>query len=186
MARKMRRCLPATSRRCAALVACCALAAGFGVAAAPVAPWAPLAGLSEPAALRLGHLRRARCLPDAAEVALPVYPRAVVIDLGWARTTPTCAPRDGWSSLGAVTLASGDDPLAVAAWYADRLDGYAQYRAAQGLLFIAAEIPDFLWERDYHKYPNVSITRASGEWDAAGYRTVIELNRPAPQEEDSP
>ena len=148
--------------------------------AAAVGQWAPLTGLSPAAKIRLQHLRESRCLPEAAELALPIYPHAVVIGIDWGRVKPPCNQRDGWRDLGGLTLASADNEAEVAAWYADHLDNFAQYVSARDLLFIQAHIADFLWERDYYKYPNIAIMRARGEWDAAGYRTIIELNRPAP------
>ena len=71
-------------------------------------------------------------------------------------------------------------PGSAVAAVADRLDQHAQYTDARGRLFIRARIDAFLWERDYHKYPNVAVRPPPPPWAAAGYRTVIELNRPAP------
>ncbi len=149
--------------------------------AAPLAEWAPLTGLSPQTQVRVLHLSRSRCLPDLEEIGFPVYPRAYVVAVDWGRVQPDCVLRDGWAELGSVTLVSADDEADVVAWYADRLLDTAQYPSAHGLLFIAAAIENFLWDRDYYKYPNVMVSRVSGEWDAAGYRTRIELNRPAPK-----
>ena len=147
--------------------------------AAPQLQWAPLAGLSKPMKIKLQHLRRSRCLPASDEVTMPVYPAAVAIGLNWGRVKPLCVRRDGWQDLGSLVLATVDDETQVAAWYASNLDTFAQYRSERDLLFIKASIEDFLWKRDYYKYPNISIRRASGEWDSAGYTTIIELNRPS-------
>lgn len=167
-----------------ALACAVVLAGGFAGAPAasarPLAEWAPLDGLDAESAKAHADRRRSRCLPRAAEVALPVYPGAVVIGLDWGRVAPACHERDGWADLGGVVLATRDRPAQVAAWYADQLEGHAQYPDERGLLFIRAHIASFLWERDYHKYPNVAVRQPPAAWAAAGYRTVIELNRPAP------
>lgn len=158
-----------------------AFALGSGHAAAgPFAEWAPLTGLDAGSAKAFADLRRSRCLPAADEIAYPVYPGAVVIGVDWGRVAPACLTRDGWADLGGVVLATRDGPAEVAAWYADRLDEHVQYPDARGRLFIRARIEDFLWERDYYKYPNVAVRPPPPAWAAAGYRTVIELNRPAP------
>lgn len=141
--------------------------------------WAPLAGLDQPSRLRHEHLRRARCLPRGDDVTVPAYPDAVVIDLAWGRTAPACRARKGWQQLGAVALASADPPATVLAWYGERLGDYRRYEAAGRTIFIRAAIDDFLWERDYHKYPNIVVAQAPPPWLDAGYRTTIELNRPA-------
>ncbi|MGR8921812.1 MAG: hypothetical protein ACU85V_19540 [Gammaproteobacteria bacterium] len=166
-----------------AVLAWLMLTAGTAAGAAPVGDWAPLAGLSDEARRELAHVRRSRCLPDSREVTFPVYPDAVVVRVDWGRVKPECRRRDGWRELGGVALVSGDDHAAVAAWYAENLVGYYQYPTASGLMFVDAVIPDFLWDRDYYKYPNVSVNQADGQWRIAGYRTLIELNRPAPPEE---
>ncbi|MEX2479894.1 MAG: hypothetical protein WD928_03435 [Gammaproteobacteria bacterium] len=127
------------------------------------------------------HFMRSRCVPDSREVAMPVYPDADLIAIDWGRVKPACVAREGWSDLGGITLVSMDDEEQVAAWYAAQLADYRLYRAAQGRLFIRAQVPEFLWDRDYHKHPNIAIMAAPAEWAAAGYRTLIELNRPAPQ-----
>lgn len=163
-----------------AFVALLAATSSAVVAARPLAPWAPLDGLDAETAKAFADHRRSRCMPEAAEVAFPVYPGAVLIALDWGRVAPACHVRDGWSDLGGVVLVTRDDPSAVAAWYADRLPDHVQYPDARGLLFIRASIEAFLWERDYHKYPNVAVRSPAPAWAAAGYRTVIELNRPAP------
>ncbi|MEQ8660714.1 MAG: hypothetical protein RLW62_07850 [Gammaproteobacteria bacterium] len=166
--------------------ACCALfalalsgAPGVG-GARPLAEWAPLDGLDADTARTYADHRRSRCLPDAAEVAFPVYPGAVVIELDWGRVRPACRTRDGWADLGGVVLATRDAPVQVTAWYADRLAEHVQYPAARGVLFIRARIAAFLWERDYYKFPNVAVRPAPPAWATAGYRTVIEFNQPAP------
>ena len=153
---------------------------GIAIAAETVGEWAPVVGLAPEVRTRQIHVRRSRCLPRAAEVAVPVYPLAGIIALDWGRVKPDCRDRSGWSDLGAIRLVSGDDAPTVAAWYAERLSGYAQYRAAPGLLFIARNIENFLWSRDYYKYSNVAIKPADSAWQQAGYKTIIELNRPAP------
>lgn len=151
------------------------------VRAAPVAKWARLEGLSAELRRDVTHFMRSRCVPDSREVAMPVYPDADLIAIDWGRVKPACVAREGWSDLGGITLVSMDDEEQVAAWYAAQLADYRLYRAAQGRLFIRAQVPEFLWDRDYHKHPNIAIMAAPAEWAAAGYRTLIELNRPAPQ-----
>ncbi|MER3394410.1 MAG: hypothetical protein RIA38_05545, partial [Microcella pacifica] len=167
-----------------ALAGAAALAGVFGGALAatarPFAEWAPLDGLDAESAKAHADQRRSRCLPRADEVAFPAYPGAVIIELDWGRVAPACRERDGWADLGGVVLATRDRPAQVAAWYADRLEAHAQYPDPRGLLFIRAHIASFRWERDYHKYPNVAVREPPAAWAAAGYRTVIELNRPAP------
>ena len=82
--------------------------AGVSVAAAaaePVARWAPSDGLDSAARVRHEHLRRSRCLPTGAEVSVPVYPEAQVVDIDWGRMRPACRARSGWHSLGALILA---------------------------------------------------------------------------------
>lgn len=149
--------------------------------AEPVAKWAPLEGLSAELRRQLTHFVRSRCVPDRGEVAMPVYPDASLIAIDWGRVKPACVEREGWSDLGGITLVSMADEEQVAAWYAAELVDYRQYQAVQGRLFIRAPVPEFLWDRDYHKHPNIAIMTAPPEWSAAGYRTLIELNRPAPQ-----
>jgi len=151
--------------------------------ARPLAEWAPLDGLDDVTAKRHADHRRSRCLPAREEVVYPVYPGAQVVELDWGRVAPGCITRDGWSDLGGVVLVTRDDPDRVAAWYADRLEEHSQYSDARGRLFIRAHIDAFLWERDYYKYPNVAVRTPPPPWAAAGYRTVIELNRPAPPQE---
>jgi hypothetical protein len=148
--------------------------------AQPVAPWAPAADLPEAVHARFVHHVRSRCVPDRREVAYPVFPGALLISVDWGRVKPTCVPRDGWSDLGGLALVSVAAEADVANWYAERLVDHVQYDAAPGRLFMRAQIPEFLWDRDYHKHPNVAIVPAPGAWLAAGYRTMIELNRPAP------
>ena len=111
-------------------------------------------------------------------VVVPVA-AAVVIDLAWGRTAPGCRARKGWQQLGAIGLASADPLATVLAWYVERLGDYRRYESAGRTIFIRATIDDFLWERDYHKYPNIVVAQASAPWADAGYRTTIELNRPA-------
>ena len=88
--------------------------------------------------------------------------------------------RDGWRDLGGVTLLTTADAATVGAWYGEQLADHTRHLAAQGQLFIRAPVAAFVWDRDYHKYPNVAVLPAPPDWAAAGYRTVIELNRPAP------
>lgn len=154
--------------------------------ARPLAEWAPLDGLDDVTAKQHADHRRSRCLPASEEVVYPVYPGARIVELDWGRVAPGCLTRDGWSDLGGVVLVTRDDASRVAAWYADRLDEHAQYTDARGRLFIRARIDAFLWERDYHKYPNVAVRPPPPPWAAAGYRTVIELNRPAPASAPAP
>ena len=144
-----------------------------------VGEWAPTVGLAQSARTRLLHTRRSRCLPRADEVTVPLYPQAGIIALEWGRVKPLCKLRQGWPDLGVIRMVSGDDQSTVNAWYADHLPGYAQYQAPQGLLFIAEAIESFLWSRDYHKYPNVAIMPADSVWQAAGYKTLIEIKRPS-------
>lgn len=149
-------------------------------AAQPVAQWAPAAELPEAVHNRFVHHVRSRCVPDQSEVAYPVFPGALLIGVDWGRVKPDCESRDGWSDLGGLALVSTAAEGEVANWYAERLVDHVQYDAAQGHLFIGAQIAEFLWDRDYHKYANVAIVPAPAVWSAAGYRTLIELNRPAP------
>lgn len=149
--------------------------------AEPVAEWAPLEDLSAELRRQVTHFVRSRCVPDRDEVAMPVYPDADLIAIDWGRVKPACVEREGWSDLGGITLVSKDDEERVAAWYAAQLADYRQFQAAPGRLFIRAPVPEFLWDRDYYKHPNIAIMAAPPEWSAAGYQTLIELNRPAPQ-----
>jgi len=169
----------------ALLLAALLFLSAVAVPARPLAEWAPLDGLDDVAAKRHADHRRSRCLPASDEVVYPVYPGALVLELDWGRVAPGCHTRDGWSDLGGVVLITRDEASRVAAWYADRLDEHAQYSDARGRLFIRARIDAFLWERDYHKYPNVAVRSPPAPWAAAGYRTVIELNRPAPPKESA-
>jgi len=148
--------------------------------AQPVAPWAPAAALPEAMHQRFVHHMRSRCVPDGGEVAYPVFPGALLISVDWGRVKPQCIARDGWSDLGGLALVSVADESEIANWYAEHLDDHVQYNADQGRLFVRAQVPEFMWDRDYHKYPNVAIVPAPAAWSAAGYRTLIELNRPAP------
>lgn len=153
--------------------------------------WAPLAGLPQLTRTALVHQQMARCLPQPADVKAPVYPHAVVIDLGWPRTQPECQLRDGWQQLGQVVLISADSRDEVLRWYTEALAGYSSYGDEHGTLFINTQIDDFLWERDYHKHPNVALRPVDDAWREAGYQVRIELNRPAslrpgvPSEEES-
>jgi hypothetical protein len=149
-------------------------------ASAPIAPWADGAGLDPERALSLSHLKRSRCLPQPGDVAVPIYPGAVVVDLAWGRMVPGCRARAGWSQLGAIVLASRDAPHVVAGWYAERLTDHAQGDTDRGRIFLRGEVPTFEFERDYYKHPNVYVREADAPWRAAGYATFIELNRPAP------
>ncbi|MGE0485119.1 MAG: hypothetical protein AB7Q81_13330 [Gammaproteobacteria bacterium] len=162
------------------LAGCAGVIVTLATAAAPVAPWAPSAGLPDLMQLRLEHLVRSRCVPDTADVAWPVFPGAVLAGVAWGRVAPACRARDGWTDLGGVTLLSRASREEIAAWYAARLDGYSQYQGRRGVLFMDTSIDDFLWDRDYYKYPNVTLTVPPADWTAAGYRTQIEFNRPAP------
>ncbi|MCP5200498.1 MAG: hypothetical protein H6977_10835 [Gammaproteobacteria bacterium] len=176
--------MPRAGRFAAACRRGAALLAGVLVATAcparPVAPWASPEGLPELMQLRLEHLVRSRCVPQAKEVAWPVYPGAVLAGVAWGRVKPACVARDGWADLGGVTLLSRASPAEVAAWYAAQLDGYERYEGRRGVLFMDTAIDDFLWDRDYYKYPNIALTVPPPDWAAAGYRTRIEFNRPAP------
>lgn len=180
--RSTRRCgaTPVAERRgdraaCLGLAACLAIAPAT---AAPLAAWAPVDGLDEHTARLHADRIRARCVPARERIALPVYPDAVLMDIAWGRVQPQCIPRDGWTELGGVRLLSRDAPGQVGAWYANELDTHTRYTADQGDLFIATPIADFLWTRDYYKYPNVAIRPAPPAWAAAGYRSLIEFNRP--------
>ena len=148
--------------------------------AQPVAQWAPAAELPEAMHKRFVHHVRSRCVPDGREVAYPIFPGALLISVDWGRVKPDCESRDGWSDLGGLALVSTAAEDEVANWYAERLVDSTQYNAAQGRLFMRAQIPEFLWDRDYHKHSNVAIVPAPAAWSAAGYRTLIELNRPVP------
>jgi hypothetical protein len=148
--------------------------------AEPVFEWVSLKGLSPEMQLRMDHVRRSRCLPQAGDVSLPLYPRLQLTGVNWGRVKPLCELRDGWNALGAVTFVTVDDVSAVHAWYAERLADFTAYTSPRGLVLIRATIENFLWDRDYYLYPNIAISRADSEWDAAGYRTIITFNRPRP------
>lgn len=150
------------------------------VAAAPPLTWANPNDLSDISALRLSDLIRARCLPDAADFSVPVYPRGAIIDIAWGRQPPDCRLRAGWSQLGAVDLVTRSDVGTVAAWYAERLDDHSRFETPQGVLFLRGEPATFNFERDYFKYPNVYIRNADPVWRRAGFVAIIELNSPAP------
>lgn len=171
---------PRHRRRGGCLAGLVGVLVAVAVAAEPVAPWAPPAGLSELMQLRLEHLVRSRCVPDAGDIAWPVYPGAVLSGVAWGRMAPACEARDGWSDLGGVTLLSRAPREEIAAWYAARLDDYTRYEGSRGVLFMNLASDDFLWDRDYYKYPNIALTAPPAAWAAAGYRTQIEFNRPAP------
>jgi hypothetical protein len=140
--------------------------------------WVPLDGLSEALKLEMKHMRIARCLPESSDVDLPIYPDATVISVTWGKVAPQCLQRDGWDDLGAIVFASRADKNIVVEWYARELPKYLKYREAVGTILIKNEIDDFLWERDYAKYSNITITLPSDEFWDAGYRSFIELNRP--------
>lgn len=142
------------------------------------ATWPPLDGLDKATRTHVRHLKKSRCLPERDEVTLPAYPGAVVIALDWGRVRPLCAARDGWLDLGAIDLLSKDPPATVSAWYQANLPDFRRYPGLAGDVLINAEIDNFLWDRDYYKYSNVSILPAPAAWQAAGYRSRIELNRP--------
>lgn len=120
-------------------------------------------------------------MPKHDEVVMPVFPGSVVLELDWGRVKPLCLARDGWNDLGAVVLLSKAPVADVEAWYAQQLPEYQIYRDVEGDLLIQADIADFLWDRDYYKYPNIALMQASEQWQASGYATRIELNRPGPQ-----
>ena len=153
---------------------------GPPAAAEPIAPWMPSTGLSELEQKRLEHKKRARCIPETQQVRWPVYPGAVLLDIDWGRMAPECTPRDGWHDLGGLRLLSRDEAGAVRRYYAEQLPAYSRFDDGPETLFIAQPIEDFLWERDYHKHANVAIRPAPPRWAAAGYRVMIEFNRPAP------
>ncbi len=151
----------------------------FGsVSASSEIEWVPLDGLSEPLKLEMSHMRIARCIPDKSDIELPIYPDATVISVTWGKVAPQCLRRDGWEDLGAIVFASRTDKNSVAEWYASELPEYFRYSGAVGTILIKNEVDNFLWERDYAKYSNITITLPSDEFWDAGYRSFIELNRP--------
>lgn len=150
------------------------------LAAAPLAEWAGGRGLETQAAVRFADMKRARCLPDVADSAVPAYPKSRVIALAWGRQPPDCRLRKGWSQLGAIRLGATDDVERVVDWYAERLREHARFDAPDGVIFLRGQPSDFTFERDYHKYPNVYVRKAEPAWRGAGFATVVELNRPAP------
>lgn len=163
------------------------LAAAIGAAGFPLSSsgagsqleWLPAHGLDRAAQLRLEHLRRSRCLPRAGDVLAPVFPGARVVEISWGREKPQCQLRSGWDDQGAVTLLTEANPEEVATWYAGALPLFRRYGEMPQALFINARISDFIWERDYFKYPNVAVRPADPAWLARGYRSEIALNRPA-------
>ena len=57
--------------------------------------------------------------------------------------------------------------------------GYAWHKAPTGVIFIREEIKDYLWDRDYYKHANISISPSEDGFLASGYVTEIEINRPS-------
>ena len=150
---------------------------GKGSAASAI-EWASVNGLSEELRLKMSHMRIARCLPEKSDIDLPIYPDATVISVTWGKVAPECLERDGWEDLGTIVFVSRADKNVIVDWYARELPGYLRYSGAGGTILIKKQIDNFLWERDYAKYPNITVTLPSdGFWDA-GYKSVIELNRP--------
>ena len=141
--------------------------------------WVPLAGLVEEEKLRVSHLSRARCLPQPSDVSVPIYPSAVVVDVMWGRVQPDCELRHGWESLGGVRLVSKESFEDVVAWYRQRLVDYGRHQAPRGTIFIQEVIRNYLWDRDYYKYANISVLPLEDKFSAAGYATMIEINRPS-------
>ena len=141
--------------------------------------WVPLVDLAEEEKLRITHLSRSRCLPNASDVSVPIHPSAVVVDIMWGRVRPTCELRQGWDSLGGVRLVSKKSFQDVLAWYRQHLVGYSWHKAPTGVIFIREEIKDYLWDRDYYKHANISIHPSEDGFLASGYVTEIEINRPA-------
>jgi hypothetical protein len=146
--------------------------------AASVIEWVPLNGLSDALKLKMSHMRIARCMPEKSDIDLPIYPDATVVSVAWGKVAPECFDRDGWEDLGAIVFASRADKNVVVEWYTRELPEHLKYEGTAGTILIKREIDNFLWERDYAKYPNVTVTLPSDEFLNAGYRTFIELNRP--------
>lgn len=146
--------------------------------ASSVIEWVPLNGLSEALKLKMSHMRIARCIPEKSDIDLPIYPDATVISVTWGKVAPECLDRDGWEDLGAIVFASRADKNIVVEWYSRELPEYLEYEGIAGTTLIKSEIDNFLWERDYAKYPNITITLPSDEFLDNGYRTFIEFNRP--------
>ena len=140
--------------------------------------WAPLTGLEETEKVRIAHLARSRCLPKAGDVIVPVFPSTVIVDIMWGRVQPTCELRDGWSSLGGIRLVSKESFEEVVAWYRQHLVGYVPHQAPKGTIFFMEKIQNYLWDRDYYKYGNISILPIEDGFHVAGYVTMIEINRP--------
>ena len=146
--------------------------------AVPLADWVALEGLSPRLALKMKHLRIARCIPNADDVDLPVYPQASIVSIDWGLVAPDCYIRDGWDELGAITFVSRENEKEVVKWYGVELPHYNRYLGEAGTIFINHEIDAFLWERDYPKFSNITVTAAPNGFRDAGYRSSIELNRP--------
>ena len=159
------------------IFAVCFFQLGIASAASAI-EWVPLNGLSEALKLKMSHMRIARCIPEKSDIDLPIYPDATVISVSWGKVAPECLNRDGWDDLGAIVFASRADKTIVVEWYARELPEYLEYEGTAGTMLIKSEIDNFLWERDYAKYPNITVTLPSDEFLDAGYRTFIELNRP--------
>jgi hypothetical protein len=144
----------------------------------PAASWVSIEGLSPKAELQIRHLRAARCIPDNSDIDLPIYPDASIISIDWGLVAPSCSQRDGWEELGALVMVSRANKYAVVKWYARELPQYSQYDGEVGTIFINRRIDNFLWERDYAKYSNITIMQSSNDFRDAGYSSFIELNRP--------